>query len=520
VDGPELPIGVHSPSRFGVRVRFGSSKASGGACYHSGWYLREMPAPWWLRATYMLLDLSMFLPCTGVVTERTQTQTEESRASSGILGAVVALAPGCLLLAALALVQPFGPTAGVFERSDILLAGLAIVSALGWRLGGGTAGAGWLGAIGGGVTFGLVLPPIGLMVALISAATDAVIRGAANPMTALGPTFAWVLYGIVVVCFYGCMFAIPAGIVWAVVTRALARHLIGFGFGRSRRPTVRLLVALMAIALTAGTSQAIAYSPRNTRCLVLPGGAPTDAAFSPAGDLLAVTMRSDPNAPGTVLLLRWPSTTVVASWTSWVDQEVAVDPAGRVYWSAWTLGDSVDEGPDGVFSAASGSDPALFATGDESELNDLTWTTTGLWGTTPKSHRVARIPLTGGTDMDVEGSKDEVGALWMSPDGSSRIAGPGTFGMRLEVATNIGTSSIAVSGDPRSVALSSDGRTIVEAGWFDGTRLIDVASGNTRQILRGSQLFVALSRNGDLVWANEEQVGQSGVCTSTLDLLS
>jgi hypothetical protein len=399
----------------------------------------------------------MFLPCTGVVTERTQTQTEESRASSGILGAVVALAPGCLLLAALALVQPFGPTAGVFERSDILLAGLAIVSALGWRLGGGTAGAGWLGAIGGGVTFGLVLPPIGLMVALISAATDAVIRGAANPMTALGPTFAWVLYGIVVVCFYGCMFAIPAGIVWAVVTRALARHLSGFGFGRSRRPTVRLLVALMAIALTAGTSQAIAYSPRNTRCLVLPGGAPTDAAFSPAGDLLAVTMRSDPNAPGTVLLLRWPSTTVVASWTSWVDQEVAVDPAGRVYWSAWTLGDSVDEGPDGVFSAASGSDPALFATGDESELNDLTWTTTGLWGTTPNSHRVARIPLTGGTDMDVEGSKDEVGALWMSPDGSSRIAGPGTFGMRLEVATNIGTSSIAVSGDPRSVALSSDG---------------------------------------------------------------
>ena len=54
--------------------------------------------------------------------------------------------------------------------------GLAVVTALGWRLGLGTARAGWLRAVGGGLAFGILLPPIGLFVGLIASAADATLR--------------------------------------------------------------------------------------------------------------------------------------------------------------------------------------------------------------------------------------------------------------------------------------------------------------------------------------------------------
>lgn len=443
-----------------------------------------------------------------------------SRRSSRVVGALSALALGCLILAVVAVIQPFGPNT-MFERPDILIAGVAIGTALGWRLGHGTAQGGWRRAVGGGLAFGVLLPPIALLVGLIARVADAVLRGAADPHASLGSAFAWFLYGVVIVILYGSPFTIPAGIVWALTTRALVRDRVAPIVRRSRRPTVRFFVALLAIALAAGTAQAITYAPSDARCLDFAEGRPTDAAFSPAGDLLAVALQTDPNEPGTVVLMRWPSEEVVGTWTGWVDQEVAVDPAGRVYWAAWILSYSGPDGEsgDGVYSAAPGSDPVLFATGHEVQLNDLTWTSSGLRGTTPNSHRIARIPLTGGTDMEVEPSRDEVGAFWSSADGTATIAGPGYFDTALQVATTAGTRSVPVSDDVRSVALSADGRTIVAAGWFDGTRLIDVESGQSRLILRGSQTFVALSEKGDLAWANEEQFGRGRLCTSTLERL-
>ena len=34
---------------------------------------------------------------------------------------------------------------------------------------------------------------------------------------------------------------------------------------------------------------------------------------------------------------------VIESWTAWIDQEVAVDPSGQVFWPAWILGLSTSE---------------------------------------------------------------------------------------------------------------------------------------------------------------------------------
>lgn len=142
----------------------------------------------------------------------------------------------------------------------------------------------------------------------------------------------------------------------------------------------------------------------------------------------------------------------------------------------------------------------------------------GLVGTTPNSHDIAVIPLGGdGTAMETRPTSDEIGAFWSSTDDSTTVAGPGYGGTTVAVTTKAGgTQLVPVTGDPRSVALSADHRTIVEAGWFDGTRFIDVASGQTQLVMRGSQAFVALSERGDLAWANDEQFGSARLCTSTL----
>lgn len=466
----------------------------------------------------MLLDTRMFLSSTGDMSgSAPQIEAQTDRNSSRVIGSIVALALGCVFLAVFGVVQPFGGTTALFERPDILIAALAIAAALGWRLGRAVGETGWLRAVGSGIAFGLLLPPIAMLVSVIAVATDAALRGATNPLIALGWGVAWAIYGTFIVCFYGWVFTVPVGIVWALGTRALSSIRITSMVRRSTRPTARFVVALVSIALSVGTVQAVTYAPKDARCLDLQGGAPTDAAFSPAGDLLAVTLQSDPNAPGTVVLMRWPSGEVVDSWSAWVDDSVAVDPVGRVYWSAWVLSFSGEGEPgDGVFTATPGSAPVLFATGNESELNDLTWTSDGLRGTTPNSHQVARIPLTGSSRVEVMHDRDAVGAFWSSASGTTTVTGPTYVGATLQLSTANGTRSVPFSGDARSVALSADGQTIVEAGWFDGTRFIDVKSGSSRLVLRGSQAFVALSENGDVAWANEEQYGHGRLCTSTL----
>lgn len=451
-------------------------------------------------------------------TEHTPTN---SRSSSGVLGAVVAVALGCLLLAGIAVIQPFGPTNTTFERPEILVAGLALSAVLGWRLGPGVAHRGWLRAVGGGLAFGFLWPPVAMFVAMIGGIADATLRGAANPLD-VGPAFVWALYGLGIAWVYGSVVAIPAGIIWAVITLAVARAGGVRVASRGRGSTARLAIGLVAIALATGTVQAANYAPRDARCLDLPGGAPTDAAFSPAGDLLAVTVQTDPNEIGTVLLLRWPSGEVITSWSAWVEDAVAVDPDGRVYWSAWVLGPFSMDGDDisnGIYSATIGSKPTWFATGDERTLNDLTWTANALRGTTPNSHRLASISLTGAHRMRTTLGREEIGAFWASADGATTVTGPSYFGSALEIRTRDGGSHSVPSGEARSVGLSGDGRTLVVASWFNGTRLIDVGTGQSRLVLNGSQTFVAVSQNGDVAWANEEQFGHARLCTSTFERL-
>jgi WD40 repeat protein len=284
------------------------------------------------------------------------------------------------------------------------------------------------------------------------------------------------------------------------------------------RRSARFFAVLGAIALVSGATQAAELAPSTARCLNLDGGSATDAAFSPAGDLLAVILESDSNAESTITLLRWPSGDVVGTWTAWAEDAMAVDPSGRIYWSAWVLDmTDNDQGQrDGIYSVVAGSSPALFVTGDDTELNDLTWTRDGLRGTTASSHLIATIGLAGDHSMDIEPHQGELGAFWASPDNSVSAVGGVWSDHVIEIADGAGTRSIDPGTEPRSIALSPDGRTLVVASWFNGTRIVDTATGAGRLILRGSQAFVALSAAGDLAWANDEQVGQGRLCVAKL----
>ena len=335
---------------------------------------------------------------------------------------------------------------------------------------------------------------------------------------------AWGLFGAVYVSLYALIVAIPVGLTWSVTARILIRSAPrsdAVDVSSSGWSTVgRSCLVLVAIAFAGGAFQAATTTPAGARCLDLGAGDVTDAAFSPAGDLLAATVQTDPNEPGVVLLLRWPSAEVLGRWEEWVDRDVAVGPDGRVYWSAWVLsGVATPDAPgDGVFVAAVGSDPTWYATGFETPLSDLTWTEGALRGTTPNSHALARIPLNGAVPSLVTDDDEMiVGTFWTSSDGTWTAAGPGWFGEDVQVSrAGQPWRTVDVETDPRSIALSQDRSTLVVASWFGGTRLVDVASGASRPVLRGSQRFVALSQEGDLAWASEEEFGQSRLCTTTL----
>lgn len=437
----------------------------------------------------------------------------------GVIGATVALVLSILVLTVLGRMRPWEPSAGLDG-----LTVMAISIALGWRLAG-TAGGGGRGrALAGGLIFGVSWIPAALFVEAIAAIALAWLRGSPGVSPGVVVGLVWAVYSLMVVWFFGSLVSTPLGICWALITRAISGGRSAPFAQRSRFPTVRVFISLVAIGLATATVRAATYAPSDVRCLDLLGGSPTDAAFSPEGDLLAVTLRADPNKMGTVLLLRWPSAEVVASWAAWVGEDVAVAPDGQVYWSAWILGaQSVDAGgvDHGVYTVNQGSTPAWFATGEESPLDDLTWTVDALRGTTPNSHRLAAIPLAS-PHLTTLMSPDarEIGAFWSSSDGTVTVTGPSYFGTALEVATvGAGTRSVP-SGEVRSVGLIGDGRTLVAVGWFDGTRLIDVETGTARLLLRGSQAFVAVSQRGDLAWADDADTGSSRLCTLTAQQLN
>ena len=118
--------------------------------------------------------------------------------------------------------------------------------------------------------------------------------------------------------------------------------------------------------------------------------------------------------------------------------------------------------------------------------------------------------------MDITTHRGETGAFWASPD-SDVIAVGGSYGdQTVAITSAAGTRSINAGAEPRSIALSSDGRNLVVANWFGGTRVVDTETGSGRLVLRGSQKFVALSAGGYLAWANDEQVGQDRLCVAKL----
>lgn len=252
--------------------------------------------------------------------------------------------------------------------------------------------------------------------------------------------------------------------------------------------------------------------PWATRCLDLPGGSPSAASFSPAGDILAVTSRRDPTTPGTVVLFAWPSGRLLAQWSAWVDRAVAVAPDGQVYWSSADYA----SGTNGIVTARAGTQPIWFSTPNGGGMTDLTWTSGGLRGVGTTIDQVGFLPFAGDHSVVINGdSSDNVGAFWVSPDG--RASAMSTFGPgeTVEVTTPSGTVSVP-TGPVQSIALTADYRHLVAAEANGGLNVIEIASGLSRQLMPGSQEFVTLSQRGDIAWANDEPFGHGRLCTSTL----
>lgn len=439
--------------------------------------------------------------------------TSRSRSlSARVVGAAVAAAIG-LGVAAVLLHESFGGGRAL-ERPELVVAALVVLVGLGWGAGGAASRGGWRRAAGVGVLVGLAVVPAFTLVAVLTSVVDAVIRGAAGPLDGLAAGLVWGLFGLAFVGVILAAITVPLGFLWGLVTLALVK--VGSLDRGGRRAWGPVLVGLVAVSLIGGVVEATRVQPAAAVCRSVGEGAVVDAAFSPAGDLLAVATRADPNQPGVIVLLNWPSGDEVARWRGWLDEEVAVSPAGDVYWSGWILGlNTIDDASisEGVYVAREGVEPEWFATGFETPLNDLTWTTQGLRGTTPNSHRVESLEA-GATAARATGRP--VGAFWSSADAQWTATGPAWDGTPVTVVGPGASLEVPVPGDPRSLALTANGSTLVVATWFDGTRAFDLATGSSRLVIAGSQRFIALSPLGDLAWANEEVIGHSQLCTAAL----
>jgi hypothetical protein len=445
-----------------------------------------------------------------------EIEPRAARPSASLIGAVVALVLGSTVVGLTSPIGPFGfDSSALFGAWGILVLGVACAVGLGWRLGGRAAAGSWWATIGRGILFGASWPTLFVVVTYGAAIADAELRGVGKSAFDLGSTLSLLIYSVLVFSSYLAVVVIPAGLIWAVGTRLTARaidRVRGSGsVGRGQATSAKLLVALLVISVTAGATQAISYTAWGSRCLSLPAGTPIDAAFSPAGDMLAVALRGDQNVPGSVLLMHWPSGQPVASWSTSVDPAVAVDPAGRVYWSSTEDGSATG----GVMTAVPGSSPTWFTS--DGGINNLTWTTTGLRGTTSDGGLVASVSLQGVDPARViDRDFNTTSAYWVSSDGSVTATVANWPITSVEIRTAAGSRSVALPAGARSIALSSNGHTVAVAAWSDGTWLVDVATAGARQVLRGSQAFVALSDQGDVAWANDEAFGYGRLCTSTL----
>jgi hypothetical protein len=430
------------------------------------------------------------------------------------IGAVAAVVVGTALVGVLGGLSPLGfDVSALLEQPVYLLILLALSAALGARFSRrATSGSRWR-AGSAGLIFGALWSPVAIVVVLVAALVDAMGRGvlaeSSLPMLAVE-----LIYSMAIFSIYGAIFFIPLGLVWAATTRAVC-----WVFTRARRPvrggpasTVGVVLALLMISAFGGAAQSLAYAPWQTSCLALAGGAPTDAAFSPAGDLLVVALRADTGGGGTILLLSWPSGRPVARWVGTADGSVTVDPDGRVYWSTSNFSGRGT----GIVSAVPGSAPTLLAGPGISGLDDMTWTTGGLIGVTTDTRSIATVSLaTSRSTLAVQPGFGEVEALWASSDGSI-VATEKWAGSTVDLAGPSGSVSVPVKGGAQSFALSADGTTLILAADSGGIRFLDLPSGKSRRVLPGNQAFIALSGHGDIAWANDEPFGPAQLCTSTL----
>jgi hypothetical protein len=420
-----------------------------------------------------------------------------------------------IAVAFLIVVEPFDLEASrLEERPDVLLAVVALSGIVGWWAGPTATRTGWWRAAVVGGLAGIAWGWLGIFMSLVASLVDNLVRGVAEPFGTAGPIAWW--YVLVLGSVYVAAIGGPLGVIWGLVTRALAPA-GGFPVASSGH-TAPVILALGLVASLVGIAQAGRTMPADARCLDLAGERSTDGAFSPSGDRLAVISIPDPNEEGTVRLFAWPEGRLEASWTAWVDHDVVVDPAGRAYWSAWT---PQEPWTVGIMTAAPGSAPSWFAVGEQTPLWQLTWTRESLRGmTSDVTHRMASIPLTGvGAGMvRIDAFREPLGAFWATADGRTILYGEERSSLQVTVAEEgQAARHVPVSGDPRSIALSADGREIVVASWDGGTRRIDIETGRSEPVLSGSQAWISVSPSGDLAWGSAEERGAGAACVTRLE---
>lgn len=435
-----------------------------------------------------------------------------------LVGAVVAVSILAAILVIVGLVHPFemGLPSG-WDEPEVFLPVVGFIAIVGWWAGRTATRGGWTRAILVGIGVGIGWWPLAVLVLVTTASVDALLRGA-SPIADAEAPLVWALYGLVVGTIFASAVGIPIALTWGVATRWLARR-SGPADRTSRmirHPSLVAIGSLLLLASTTGAAMALTDRLPDERCLDLGGARPLDGAFSPAGDMLVVITSNDRNAGGNVHLLDWPSGTEIALWQSWVDQDVVVDPHGRVYWSAWEY---QDPWRGGVMTAAPGSEPRWLTTDQTEVLSNLTWTATGLRGMTANGSQTARIRLVMGLDIGprFEADGPATGTFWASADGRVTITAADWATGRLTV-TVAGRSpvDVRISGDPRAVAMSADRSQVIVAGWSGGTRRYDIASGRSDAILRRSQTWIAVSAHDEIAWADDEQFGSGRVCVAPL----
>ena len=430
------------------------------------------------------------------------------------IGAVAALVVGAALVGVVVGLSPLGfDISALLEQPVYLLILLAMSAALGARFNRRATSGGLWRAGSAGLIFGALWSPVAITVVFVAAIVDAAGRGvlavSTIPLAAVELVYSMAIFSV-----YGAIFFIPLGLLWAATTRAIC-----WVVTRVRRPvhgrpasTAGVILALLMISAVGGAAQALAYAPWKTSCVALPGGAPMDAAFSPAGDLLVVGLRADTGGAGTILLLDWPSGRPLAHWSGTADGSVAVDPAGRVYWSTSNFS---NQGT-GIVSAVADSAPTLLAGPDVSGLGDMTWTTGGLIGVTTDTRSIATVSLANSPSaLAVQPGFGEIEAMWASPDGSV-VATENWAGSTVDLTTPSGSVSVPINGGAQSFAVSADGKTLILAADSGGIRFLDIPSGGSRRVLPGNQAFITLSDHGDIAWANDEPFGPAQLCTSSL----